>query len=165
MLLLSALAISLVYRSGFPCRHIHLRFCITTDHYHIRMWHLVSKVAELKIFTLLLGIWGCNRQSKYWLTQVAEQSCWTSRKFYKVLAWHILFWFILTGRSMQRIYHNVTWSRPLDIILVQAQRQSRNVTADWQRKSTHQGSAEQQTSRLSKEQASPSIVPAFKQSI
>ena len=42
---------------------------------------------------------------------------------------------------MQRIYHNVTWSRPLDIILVQAQRQSRNVTADWQRKSTHQGSA------------------------
>ena len=105
------------------------------------MWNLVSKVAELKIFTLLLGIWGCNRQSKYWLTQVADQSCWTSRKFYKVLAWHILFWFILTGRSMQRIYHNVTWSRPLDIILVQAQRQSRNVTADWQRKSTHQGSA------------------------
>ena len=75
------------------------------------------------------------------VSKVAEQKHRTWRKFYKLLAWHIFIQFIWTGRSMQRIYHNLTWSRPLSIILVQTQRQSRNVTADWQRKSTHQGSA------------------------
>ena len=75
------------------------------------------------------------------VSKVAEQKHCTWRKFYKLLAWHIFIQFIWTGRSMQRIYHNLTWSRPRSIILVQTQRQSRNVTADWQRKSTHQGSA------------------------